>query len=57
MTGNVKRWIVILAALAAGIWAGGTLSSDPEWRYLSMGDPAALEILVFDEADALFGRR
>jgi hypothetical protein len=30
--------LAILAAAAAGIWSGGTLSSDPEWR-AEVSDP------------------
>jgi hypothetical protein len=57
MSGSLKRWIALLAVLVAGLWVGVTLSSDPEWRYVSMGDPGNEQILLFDEADALFGRR
>jgi hypothetical protein len=57
MHATLKRWIAILATLVVGLWAGVTLSSDPEWRYLSMSDGGSNEIQLFDEADALFGRR
>ena len=57
MKGNLKRWSVHLATLASGIWGGVTLSSDPESRYLSTSDPGNQQVLLFDEADALFGTR
>jgi hypothetical protein len=73
MNGNRTRlWMVVVLAFLttlAGV-TGLTLSSDPEWRYLSSADvsdrgislielPSAREgasaVLFNDEADALFG--